>query len=250
MSPESQKNKAFSDAQEVKKFSEFAQDWWNPNGKMKPLHRINPVRVDYIRDELCCAFGLDSTSKKPLAGLSILDVGCGGGLLSESLSILGASVVGIDASDKMISVATLHAKQSNVVVDYRSADVTEIASSDEKFDVVMSLEVIEHVSDPEQFAQTCAGCIKEGGHMFISTINRTMKSYALAIVGAEYVMKWLPKGTHDWHKFLKPSEIVNMVRGLSVTAVGMAGLVYNLFDDSWKMSKGDLDVNYLIHFKK
>ena len=242
--------KDFSNADEVKKFTSFAEDWWNPDGKMKPLHRFNPIRVDYIVERLCKAFDRDINALKPLHGLKILDVGCGGGLLSESLALQGADVVGIDATEKMIAVATRHARENNVEVDYRFIDVQEIANTEERFDAVMALEVIEHVNEPEKFIQICSACLKKGGQLFVSTINRTLKSYAFAIVGAEYILRWLPKGTHDWNKFLKPSEIVNMLRPISILPSQMVGITYNPLEDAFKVNEKDLSINYIIHFEK
>ncbi|MGB1360672.1 MAG: bifunctional 2-polyprenyl-6-hydroxyphenol methylase/3-demethylubiquinol 3-O-methyltransferase UbiG [Alphaproteobacteria bacterium] len=239
----------FANQDEVKKFSDFAEDWWNPNGKMKPLHRFNPTRVSYIKRQICEKFNLKTDADKPLKGLKILDIGCGGGLLSESLALLGANVVGIDATEKMIEVAKLHAKQSGLKIDYRVQDVNDLAKTDEKFDVVLTLEVIEHVDNPDNFVRVCNDCVKTDGLLFVSTINRTLKAYGIAIIGAEYILRWLPKGTHEWHKFLKPSEICNMLDGLA-RPIDMTGVTYEPFSDSWKENKGDLDINYIITFNK
>ena len=242
------KNKNFVNSDEIEKFDQYAESWWNPDGKMKSLHWINPVRVSHICEQICEQLGLDSTNDKPLKGLKILDVGCGAGLLSESMAILGADVVGIDATEKLIKVATHHAKKSGLKIEYLNDDVSVLAEKKQKFDIVLCMEVIEHVDNPDEFIRTCNKCVKDDGLLFVSTLNRTLKSYGAAIIGAEYILRWLPRGTHEWHKFLKPSEICEM---LSETAkpVNMKGMVYKPFSHSWEMGS-DMDVNYTIVFKK
>lgn len=241
--------KAYSCHDEIEKFTALAQDWWDPNGKMRPLHQFNPVRVSYAKSQICKALELDESLKSPLSGLRILDVGCGGGLLSESMALLGASVVGVDASQSMIEVARIHAKQSDLDIEYHHQDVQEVLENGEKFDVVISMEVVEHVTDPDGFLKTCGGCVRDEGVLMVSTINRTMKSYALAIVGAEYVLKWLPKGTHDWNMFLKPSEICHMVAD-NFIPYHMGGITYHIFESTWRLQDNDLDVNYIATFVK
>ncbi len=242
--------KAYSTIDEIEKFSALANEWWNPDGKMKPLHQFNPARVSYVEQQLCHIYNLDTTNAKPLSGLAILDAGCGGGLLSESLALLGASVTGIDASEQMIKIARIHAEESGLSIDYQHLDIQEVFESGQKFDAVISMEVVEHVTDPEGFLRTCGGCVKDEGMLMVSTLNRTMKSYALAIVGAEYVLKWLPKGTHDWHMFLKPSEICHMVAADGFTPHHMTGLTYHILERVWRLNEKDLEVNYIATFVK
>ena len=238
--------KAYSTIDEIEKFSALAEDWWNPNGKMRPLHQFNPARISYVQHQLTRFFGLNNTTEQPLTGLKILDVGCGGGLLSESMAILGADVTGIDVNENMIKVAKIHAKQSGLNIPYQHLDIQEMHQSGQKFDAVISMEVVEHVSDPEGFLRTCGECVKDNGILMVSTLNRTVKSYALAIVGAEYVLRWLPKGTHDWHMFLKPSEICQMVSPDGFTPYDMTGVTFNLFEQVWRLNPNDLEVNYIV----
>ncbi len=241
--------KAYSTHDEINKFSKLADDWWNPDGKMKPLHQFNPARISYVQQQLTDIFNLSTHSPKPLSELRILDVGCGGGLLSESLALLGASVMGVDASENMIKVARIHAQQNALDIDYQHLDVQQVHQSGQKFDAVISFEVVEHVTDPEGFLRTCGGCVKKNGVLMVSTLNRTMKSYALAIVGAEYILKWLPKGTHDWNMFLKPSEICHMVAPDGFTPHHMTGITFNLFEQVWRLQEKNLEVNYIATFK-
>lgn len=240
----------FTDANEREKFSKMAEDWWNIDGKMKMLHAFNPVRIDYIKEQLCAAHVRGASPHKPLRGLKILDVGCGGGILSESLHIMGAQVVGIDVTEKMIHVASYHAKQQNFKIDYRQQNIDTVKASGETFDCITVLEVVEHVVDVENFLLTCGACLRQGGSLFVSTINRTVKAYLLAIIGAEYILGWLPKGTHQWHKFLQPSEICAILRENHINPRDMVGFTYNILEEAWKVKEKNLDVNYLIHFIK
>ena len=232
------------DISEVEKFSRIADEWWDESGKFKPLHRFNPIRVSYIAEEISKAFTIDSK-------LKILDVGCGGGLISEPFAKMGASVSAIDASEKNISVAKIHAQQSGLTINYQSTSVEKMTEIDnyEKFDVVLALEVIEHVADVESFIKHCSKLVKPGGLLFIATINRTAKSLLFAKIGAEYVLRWLPAGTHDWKKFLKPSEINQYSDQLDLSLKELQGFNYNLIFDEWKISD-DLNVNYIAKFSK
>lgn len=237
------------DPDEIANFEAMAEEWWDENGKFKPLHKFNPIRIGYVRDTVVAHFGLqtgDAVVKlKPFTGLKVLDIGCGGGLLSEPMARLGADVIAADASRKNIQIAALHAEKNSLDIDYRHTTAEELAASGEKFDVILNMEVIEHVADIEGFIEACATMLKPGGIMFVATLNRTAKSFAFAIVGAEYVLRWLPKGTHSWRKFLKPSEVARLVRGNDLTVKDIAGATYNPFEDRWHISK-DLSINYLL----
>jgi len=237
------------DAAEVERFSRLAGDWWNPRGPMAALHKFNPVRLAYIRDQAVARFGRDAKKLDCLKGLRILDIGCGGGILSEPLARLGAQMVGADPSADNIEAARAHARESGVAADYRATTAEELAGANEKFDIVLAMEVVEHVSDVRLFVKTCAAMVKPDGLMIAATLNRTMKSFALAIVGAEYVLRWLPRGTHQWDKFVTPNELeIAFERsGLRVTAE--KGVIYNLFADRWQLSS-DTDVNYMIVAEK
>jgi 2-polyprenyl-6-hydroxyphenyl methylase/3-demethylubiquinone-9 3-methyltransferase len=233
------------DPAEVAKFSRMAAEWWDPTGKFKPLHKINPVRLGYIRDHAFRHYNLDDRSRTPLDGLSLLDIGCGGGLLCEPLARLGAKVTGIDVSDTNIKIAALHAREQGVAIDYRSVAVEEMAKKRTRFDIVLNMEVVEHVADVEGFVGASAKLVKPGGLMFMATLNRTLKSFALAIVGAEYILGWLPKGTHKWEKFLTPQELSAHIEDAGLAVVDRAGVVYSPLADNWRLS-GDLDVNYML----
>jgi len=237
------------DPQEIANFTAMADEWWDENGKFKPLHKFNPIRIGYIRDQVIAHFDRatdDAVVKlKPFDGLRILDIGCGGGLLSEPMARLGAKMVSADAAEKNIKIASLHAEQSRLEIDYRHTTAEELAVAGEKFDVILNMEVIEHVADVEGFMAACCSMLKPGGLMFVATLNRTPKSFAFAIVGAEYVLRWLPKGTHNWKKFLKPSEVAKVVRSQGLLVKDLAGASYNPFEDRWHLSK-DLSVNYLL----
>ncbi|GLQ08053.1 ubiquinone biosynthesis O-methyltransferase [Sneathiella chinensis] len=237
------------DPKEISNFAAMADEWWDETGKFKPLHRFNPIRIGYVRDQVIQHFQIDTNSPesqlKPFKGLRFLDIGCGGGLLSEPMARLGAEIVSADASETNINIASLHAEKSGLSIDYRHTTAEDLAAAGEKFDVILNMEVIEHVADVEGFAAACASMLKPGGLMFIATLNRTFKSYAFAIVGAEYVLRWLPRGTHNWKKFLRPSEVARLVRGNGLVVTDMTGAVYNPLDDSWRLGK-DMTINYIV----
>jgi 2-polyprenyl-6-hydroxyphenyl methylase/3-demethylubiquinone-9 3-methyltransferase len=233
------------DAAEVAKFEAMAAEWWDPNGKFKPLHAMNPCRLDYITRQIAAEFGRDLKTQAPFAGLRILDIGCGGGLLSEPMARLGASVVGADAAARNIPVAQVHAAQSGLTIDYRHTTAEELAAAGERFDVVLNMEVVEHVADPLHYLTACHDLLKPGGLMVCSTLNRNAKSFAMAIVGAEYVMRWLPKGTHDWQKFITPDELYDLLRRAGLDPVDRKGMVMNPLSWRWGLSDRDLSVNYV-----
>lgn len=233
------------DPAEIAKFEALAEAWWDPDGKFRPLHRFNPVRLAYIRDRACRHFGRDPKAAAPLAGLDLVDIGCGGGLLCEPMARLGARVVGIDAAARNIAVARLHAERMGLAIDYRCAAAEALAEAGrERFDIVLNMEVVEHVADAGAFLDASLTLLKPGGMMVIATLSRTLKSYALAILGAEYLLRWLPRGTHDWNRFLKPSELVALVERAGGRVVRLDGVVYNPLTDSWRLAR-DLDVNYM-----
>ena len=232
------------DPAEVAKFEAMSAEWWDPNGKFKPLHMLNPCRLDYIVTQIAAEFGLDLKAEKPFAGLRILDIGCGGGLLSEPMARLGAEVVGADAAERNLPVARLHAEQSGLTIDYRHTTAEAIAASGETFDVVLNMEVVEHVSDPLAYLTACHDLLKTGGLMVCSTLNRNPKSYLMAIIGAEHVMRWLPKGTHEWSKFITPDELVALLKRAGLDPVDRKGMVFNPLLWSWSLSDRDLSVNY------
>ena len=234
---------------EVKRFEDLAGQWWDTEGPFAPLHRINPVRLTFIRDHLCAHFGCDVTQKKPFKNLSIIDIGCGGGLICEPLSRLGAQVMGIDAGEQNIKSSSIHATQSGLDITYEKLLPEDAAARGLLFDAVVNLEVIEHVADPEGFISACGTLVKPGGVMVCATLNRTLKSLAFAKIGAEYVLRWLPRGTHDWRLFLKPSEFCALLRGQNFTIADMKGLTYNILFDEWILSD-DLNVNYMLFAKK
>ncbi|MBN9515654.1 MAG: bifunctional 2-polyprenyl-6-hydroxyphenol methylase/3-demethylubiquinol 3-O-methyltransferase UbiG [Alphaproteobacteria bacterium] len=235
------------DPAEVERFSRIADEWWDPRGKFAPLHQLNPVRIGYIRDRAAAYWQRDALSGRPLDGLSLLDIGCGGGLLSEPMTRLGAQVTGVDASGRNISVAALHAERQDLSIDYRQGTAEALADSGAQFDIVMALEIVEHVSDVDLFLHSCGRMVKPGGLLFLSTLNRTAKAWAMAIAGAEYVLGWLPRGTHDWKKFLKPSEAVRGLRGGGIDAQEIVGVVYSPLSRLWSLNKNDLDVNYMLY---
>lgn len=234
------------DQAEIEKFSEMAEAWWDETGDFAPLHRINPTRLAFIRAQACAHFERDTADMQPLKGLQVLDIGCGGGLLCEPLARLGAEVTGIDAGEKNIAVARLHAEESGLAIDYRCITAEELAASGARFDMVLALEIVEHVADVEAFLAACSELLRGQGAFVLSTLSRTPKSFMMAIVGAEYVLRWLPRGTHDWHRFLKPSEICRYLRQVAIEVDTLSGLVYNPLNDSWRLSRRDLDVNYLL----
>ncbi len=233
------------DPDEVAKFAAMADAWWDPGGKFRPLHQLNPVRLRFIRDRVCAHLGRDPLEPRPLEGLRLLDVGCGGGLLCEPLTRLGARVTGIDAAGENIGIAGHHAAGAGLEIDYRHATAEDLARAGESFDVVVNMEVVEHVAAPGAFLETCASLVAPGGSSVIATLNRTPKSFLLAIVGAEYVLRWLPRGTHDWRKFLRPSELAAHLRGTGLEIEVMTGVDYNPLDTSWRLSRG-LEVNYMV----
>jgi len=238
------------DAAEVARFAALAETWWDPKGKMAPIHKLNPARLGYIRDRLVAHFGRDAAAVRPFTGLRLLDVGCGGGLLAEPMARLGADVVAIDAARTNIEVARLHAAESGLEIDYRHTTVEALAAAGEQFDAVLSLEVVEHVADIGAFLGACAAALKPGGAMILATLNRTPKAFALAIVGAEYVLRWLPRGTHDWRKFVKPSELGRHLRAHGLAIEDLTGLAYNPLNDKWSTAPRDLDVNYMAFASK
>lgn len=237
------------DPREVERFSALAAEWWNPNGKFRPLHRFNPVRLAYIRDHVAAHFGRDPRAAKPFNGLRILDIGCGGGLLCEPMARLGASVVGADASETNIEVARLHAAECGVDIDYRATPAETLADQGEKFDVILNMEVVEHVADVDYFIGKCGEMLKPGGLMFVATINRTTKAWGLAIIGAEYVLRWLPRGTHQYEKLVRPAELEKALEKAGLSIKERTGVVYNPLADRWQRSK-DMDVNYMVLAEK
>jgi len=232
------------DPAEIAKFEAMAAEWWDPNGKFKPLHMLNPCRLGYITDQIAAEFGRDLTRPRPFEGLRLLDIGCGGGLLSEPMARLGADVVGADPAARNIPVARLHAEQEGLAIDYRVTSAELLAAAGERFDVVLNMEVIEHVPDPAAFLVTSRELLKPGGLLICSTLNRNAKSFAMAIVGAEWVMRWLPKGTHEWKKFITPDELQSMQRAAGLDPVDRKGFVFNPVTWSWSISPRDLSVNY------
>ena len=233
------------DPSEIAKFEAMAAEWWDPNGKFKPLHMLNPCRLDYITRQIAGEFERDLTSTAPFAGLRILDIGCGGGLLSEPMARLGADVVGADAAEGNLPVARIHAEQSGLEIDYRHTTAEALAEAGEAFDVILNMEVVEHVADPLSYLTATQQLLKSGGLQICSTINRNPKSYAMAIVGAEVVMRWLPRGTHEWSKFITPDELFDLLSQAGLTPVDRKGFVFNPLLWSWSISDRDLSVNYV-----
>lgn len=233
------------DPGEVAKFEAMAAEWWDPTGKFKPLHMLNPCRLGYITTQIAAEFDRDLTAPHPFAGLRLLDIGCGGGLLSEPMARLGAEVIGADAAARNIPVARLHAEQSGLSIDYRHTTAEDLAAAGERFDVVLNMEVVEHVADPLAYLTACQTLLKPGGLMICSTLNRNPKSYLMAIVGAEQIMRWLPKGTHDWAKFIAPDELYDLIRKAGLDPVDRKGMVFNPLSWNWSLSSRDLSVNYV-----
>jgi 2-polyprenyl-6-hydroxyphenyl methylase/3-demethylubiquinone-9 3-methyltransferase len=232
---------------EIEKFSNMAAEWWDPEGKFKPLHKFNPIRIKYIKENIVKEFQLKN-KKNPLSGINVLDIGCGGGLLSEPMCRLGANVTAIDASNKNIAIANLHAKKNNLKINYICSSPEKLKTT-KKFDVILNMEIVEHVEDVDFFLKSCANLLKKNGLMFVATINKTLKSYIFAIVGAEYVLRWLPIGTHEWEKFVKPEELKSILIKNNLNLKKIDGMNFNILKDEWNVSK-DLSVNYIAEFKK
>jgi len=232
---------------EIEKFSKIAEEWWNPEGKFKPLHNFNPIRIKYIKDNIIKDFNI-KYSDKPFKNIKILDIGCGGGLLSEPMCRLGANVVGIDASAKNIEVAKFHAKKNKLKIDYKVASPEKLKNKI-KFDVILNMEIVEHVDDINFFIKESSKLLRKNGIMFIATLNKTLKSYAFAIIGAEYILKWLPVGTHDWEKFVKPTDLINVSKKNNLILKKLDGMKFNILDNSWKISS-DTSINYITKFIK
>lgn len=233
------------DPAELAKFEAMASEWWDPNGKFKPLHMLNPCRLDYITAQIAAEFDRDLSTPRPFEGLRILDIGCGGGLLSEPMARMGANVVGADAAERNIPVAKVHAEQMGLQIDYRHTTAEALAAAGEQFDAVLNMEVVEHVADPLAYLTACQHLLKTGGIMLCSTLNRNPKSYVMAIIGAEHVMRWLPKGTHEWSKFITPDELFGLLRNAGLDPVDRKGFVFNPLGWSWFISDRDLSVNYV-----
>ena len=236
------------DKQEIKKFSHLAEEWWDPNGKFKPLHKFNPVRIEFIRESLISHFKLKKKSNFPLKSLNILDIGCGGGLLAEPMARMGANVTGIDASQNNINVAKIHAKSMDIKINYLRTSPEKL-NIKKKFDVILNMEVVEHVSNLDLFIKSCSKVLKKNSIMIVATINRTLKSYLQAVIGAEYILRWLPIGTHDWNCFLKPEELNKLSSKYNLINKNLTGIKFNLFLNNWEKSN-DTDVNYISIYTK
>ena len=232
---------------EIEKFSKIAEEWWNPEGKFKPLHKFNPIRISYIKENIINTFKLDY-NKTPLKNIKILDIGCGGGLLSEPMCRLGAKVTGIDASDKNIKIAKLHSKKNNLQINYFCSSPEKFEAK-EKFDVILNMEIVEHVENVNFFLNSCSKLLKKNGIMFVATLNKTLKSYIFAIVGAEYILRWLPIGTHEWEKFLKPEELISILEKNNLRLDKVDGMNFNLIKNKWSVGN-DKSVNYIAKFIK
>jgi len=232
---------------EIDKFSKMANEWWDPEGKFKPLHKFNPTRIKYIKENIINNFKLKNKSK-PLSGIKILDIGCGGGLLSEPMSRMGANVTGIDASDKNIKIAKLHSKKNKLKINYLCSSPEKLKIT-KKFDVILNMEIVEHVEDTDFFLKSCSKLLKKNGLMFVATINKTLKSYIFAIIGAEYVLRWLPIGTHEWEKFVKPEDLKKILMKYDLSLNKLEGMNFNIIKDEWSISR-DLSVNYIAKFIK
>ena len=233
------------DAEEIARFSALAAEWWDPDGKFRPLHRFNPVRLGYIRDRMCAHFGRISRSLRAFDGLEIVDIGCGGGLIAEPLTRMGARVTAIDASERNIATAAAHAEEGRLAIDYRTMTAETLAAEGKQFDVVVALEIVEHVADIELFLGACSALTRPGGALILATLNRTAKSYLFAIVGAEYVLRWLPRGTHQWEKFIRPSELADGLDAHGARIDDLTGVSYNPLTDEWRLSR-DMAVNYML----
>jgi 2-polyprenyl-6-hydroxyphenyl methylase/3-demethylubiquinone-9 3-methyltransferase len=247
--PRETQHRGTVDPAEVERFSALAAEWWDPRGKMAPLHKFNPVRLGYVRDQAALRFGRDVKRLDSMRGLRMLDIGCGGGILSEPLARLGASMVGVDPSETNIAAAKEHAAQADLPIDYRCTTAEELAAKGERFDVVLAMEVVEHVTDVPLFVRSCGEMVKPGGLMIAATLNRTLKSFALAIVGAEYILRWLPVGSHRWDKFVTPNELEIAMEQGGLQVTGSQGVIYNILADRWQLSN-DMDVNYMLVAEK
>ena len=245
MAAATQRTGSTIDPAEVARFDAIARDWWDPKGPMAVLHKFNPVRLAFVRDEACAHFGRDPRQMRSLQGLSLVDIGCGGGVLSEPLARLGAEVTGLDPAPTNIAVARAHAEKGGLAIDYREETIEAVVASGKRFDIVLAMEVVEHVADVEAFVAACCAAVKPDGLLVMATINRTLKSYALAIVGAEYVLRWLPKGTHDWEKFVTPDELGGAIEGNGLTLGTQTGVVFNPLTGRWVAAR-DMDVNYML----
>lgn len=245
MAAATQRTGSTIDPAEVARFDAIARDWWDPKGPMAVLHKFNPVRLAFVRDEACAHFGRDPKRMRALDGLSLVDIGCGGGVLSEPLARLGAEVTGLDPAPTNIAVARAHAEKSGLAIDYREETIEAVVESGKRFDIVLAMEVVEHVADVEAFVAACCAAVKPDGLLVMATLNRTLKSYALAIVGAEYVLRWLPKGTHDWEKFVTPAELGSAIESNGFTLGTETGVVFNPLTGRWSASR-DMDVNYML----
>ena len=232
---------------EIEKFSKMASEWWDPNGKFKPLHKFNPIRIKYIKENIINHFSLEN-KKTPLKKIEVLDIGCGGGLLSEPICRMGANVTGIDASIKNIKIAKLHAKKNRLKINYICSSPEKLKIT-KKFDVILNMEIVEHVEDISFFLKSCSKLLKKNGLMFVATINKTLKSYMFAIVGAEYVLRWLPIGTHEWEKFIRPEELKDILKKNNLSLKKFDGMHFNIIKDEWSITK-DLSVNYITKFLK
>lgn len=233
------------DSGEVERFSAMAAEWWDPVGKFKPLHALNPVRLGFIRDQTSAHFGLDQARSDILSGMRLLDIGCGGGLLCEPMKRLGADVTGLDPSEKNISIASTHASEQGLDIHYIASTAEDLAEQGETYDIVLNMEVLEHVADVDIYLASCAKLLKPGGMMFCATLNRTFKSFALAIIGAEYVLRWLPKGTHQWERFITPDELIEALQRQHLKTDGARGMSFNPLSGNWSISR-DTDINYLM----
>jgi 2-polyprenyl-6-hydroxyphenyl methylase/3-demethylubiquinone-9 3-methyltransferase len=233
------------DASEVEKFAKMAAEWWNPKGKFGVLHLFNPVRLDWIKEQACARFGLDPSIPEPFKGLRLLDIGCGGGLLCEPMAKLGANVVGVDPSEKNIKTAMVHGNEQGLAIDYRVGTAEDLAAAGEKFDIILNMEVVEHVAGQAEFVKSCGSMLKPGGLMFVATLNRTLKSFGLAIIGAEYVLRWLPRGTHEWEKFVKPDELELWLNDAGLKQKSGSGITYHPLANEWRKAK-DMSVNYMV----
>ena len=232
---------------EIEKFSKIAEEWWNPQGKFKPLHKFNPIRISYIKQNIIESFKLEN-EQEPLKNIKILDIGCGGGLLSEPMCRLGAKVTGIDASEKNINIAKLHSKKNNLQIDYFCTSPEKFEPKD-KFDVILNMEIVEHVEDVNFFLESCSKLLRKNGIMFVATLNKTLKSYVFAIIGAEYILRWLPIGTHEWDKFVKPEELISILKKNNFKLEKVDGMKFNILTDKWKISE-DKSINYITKFVK